>query len=65
MPLEPISRAVARVAGDSRLEGTRRVVSAEGEYGALCRVGERAVAVLFADTHAIVIEGSECSATSA
>ncbi|MBS1123062.1 MAG: hypothetical protein H6Q90_5290 [Deltaproteobacteria bacterium] len=58
MPLEPISKAVARVAGDARIEDTRRVVSGEGEYGALCRVGERVVAVLFADAHAIVIEGS-------
>jgi len=58
MPLEPISRAVARVAGDARIEDRRRVVSGEGEYGALCRVGERVVAALFADAHAIVIEAA-------
>lgn len=59
MRLEPISQVVARIASGARIEGTTRVVSDEGEYGALCRVaGERVVAALFADADAIVIEGS-------
>ncbi len=44
LPLEPVSKAVARVLGDSRIEEVTRVVTAEGEYGALCRVdGARVV----------------------
>jgi len=57
--LEPISRVVARVAGPARIEATSTIVNAEGEYGALCRVGGgRIVGVLFADAHALVIEAS-------
>jgi hypothetical protein len=56
-PLEPISRVAARV-GAGVIAASERVTTAEGEYGALCRSrDDRALGLVFGDTHAVAIEG--------
>jgi hypothetical protein len=58
LPLEPVSRTVARISR-GEVATLAKVVSAEGEYGALCTTtAERVVGVLFADTSALAIEAA-------
>ncbi|MFN0248474.1 MAG: hypothetical protein ACKV2T_16395 [Kofleriaceae bacterium] len=58
VPLEPLSQIVRRVTGPTEMpiDSTRSLVSAEGEYGAVCCVGGRIVGVLFGDATAIALE---------